>query len=71
MGADASVLTLLLQPACLPACCRQTQNCTNSGSALAKAAAMSIMNAAMEAGSHDNITVVAMLLDWGGEYATD
>jgi hypothetical protein len=32
---------------------------------------MSIMNAAMEAGSHDNITVVAMLLDWGGEYATD
>jgi serine/threonine protein phosphatase PrpC len=49
----------------------QTQNCTNSGSALAKAAAMSIMNAAMEAGSHDNITVVTMLLDWGGEYATE
>uniref|UniRef100_A0A383W5L0 PPM-type phosphatase domain-containing protein n=1 Tax=Tetradesmus obliquus TaxID=3088 RepID=A0A383W5L0_TETOB len=49
----------------------QTQNCTNSGSALAKAAAMAIMTAAMEAGSHDNITVVTMLLDWGGEYATD
>jgi recombinational DNA repair protein RecT len=64
------VLVLLLQLVC-PAAARQTQNCTNSGSALAKAAAMSIMNAAMEAGSHDNITVVAMLLDWGGEYATD
>ncbi|KAF6260470.1 phosphatase 2C-like domain-containing protein [Scenedesmus sp. NREL 46B-D3] len=49
----------------------QTRNCTNSGSALAKAAATVIMNAALEAGSHDNITVVAMLLDWGGDYATD
>lgn len=49
----------------------QTQQATNSGQALAKAAALAIMSGALEAGSTDNITVVTMLLDWGCEYSAD
>eukprot|EP00882_Tetradesmus_deserticola_P016861 GHRQ01018036.1.p1 GENE.GHRQ01018036.1~~GHRQ01018036.1.p1 ORF type:complete len:194 (+),score=94.20 GHRQ01018036.1:138-719(+) len=50
---------------------QQTQNRTDSGSALARAAARAVKDAALEAGSRDNITVVAMLLDWGGRYAAE
>eukprot|EP00879_Flechtneria_rotunda_P031399 GHRR01034299.1.p1 GENE.GHRR01034299.1~~GHRR01034299.1.p1 ORF type:complete len:295 (+),score=119.68 GHRR01034299.1:289-1173(+) len=47
----------------------ETQQSTNDGEALAKSAARAVMNAALHRGSQDNITVVAMLLDWGGEYS--
>jgi serine/threonine protein phosphatase PrpC len=61
-----------LMTASLCCCCAarapQAQSSTNDGNALAKAAAAAVMHAAYEAGSGDNITVVAMLLDWGGEF---
>lgn len=49
----------------------QTQQLTNNGQALAKAAANAVMSAALEGGSKDNITVVTILLDWDCEYSTD
>lgn len=51
--------------------CMQTQQSTNNGQALARAAANAIMSAALELGSTDNITVVAILLDWDCEYSID
>jgi serine/threonine protein phosphatase PrpC len=50
---------------------RQARNCTNNGNVLAKAAAQAVMEAALHKGSTDNITVVAMLMDWGCEYDED
>lgn len=51
--------------------CLQARSRTNVGSALAKAAAEAVMHAAMQKGSNDNITVVAMLLDWGSQFEDD
>lgn len=46
----------------------QARSRTNNGNALAKAAAKAVMEQALSKGSKDNITVVAMLLDWGNQY---
>jgi len=54
-----------------PASCLQARSCTNVGSALARAAAKAVMDAAVQKGSNDNITVVAMLLDWGSQFEDD
>lgn len=49
----------------------QARSLTNNGNALAQMAAQAVMEAALDKGSNDNITVVAMLLDWGSEYDED
>jgi serine/threonine protein phosphatase PrpC len=49
----------------------QARGRTNNGNALAKAAAKAVMESALAKGSTDNITVVAMLLDWGSHYDDD
>ena len=48
--------------------CLQNKNYTNSGCALAKAASAAVVNSALAYGSRDNITVLAMLLDWDEEF---
>lgn len=52
-------------------CVMQARGRTNNGNALAKAAAKAVMESALAKGSTDNITVVAMLLDWGSHYDDD
>jgi serine/threonine protein phosphatase PrpC len=49
----------------------QARQRTNVGNALAKAAAKAVMEEALAKGSKDNITVVAMLLDWDGHLADE
>lgn len=48
----------------------QARERTDNGAELAKAAADAVMAAALDGGSTDNITVVSLLLDWGGEFAS-
>lgn len=49
----------------------QARSRTNNGNVLAKAAATAVMDEALSQGSKDNITVVAMLLDWGSQFEDD
>lgn len=59
---------------CVFVCCllfAQARSLTNNGNMLAKAAARAVMEAAVSKGSTDNITVVAMLLDWGSQFDDD
>lgn len=58
-------LLLLL---CFSVATTQGRSRTNNGHALASAAAKAVMDAALSKGSRDNITVVAMLLDWGSQF---
>jgi len=59
---DGAVLELALTAL------EQNKNYTNSGCALAKAASAAVVNSALAYGSKDNITVLAMLLDWDEEF---
>jgi serine/threonine protein phosphatase PrpC len=49
----------------------QARSRTNNGNVLAQAAAKAVMDEALGKGSKDNITVVAMLLDWGNQFEDD
>lgn len=47
----------------------EAQRSTLNGTALAQYAASAVVRAALQGGSHDNITTIAMLLDWDGAWA--